>query len=50
MTLPGLFGMVAAFGVACGVVLLLFVRPMRRLEESRAPMPVEATPRPELGG
>jgi POT family proton-dependent oligopeptide transporter len=33
MTLPSLFGVVAAFGVACGVLLLLFARPMRRLEE-----------------
>lgn len=32
MTLPSLFGMVAAFGVACGILLLLFARPMGRLE------------------
>jgi POT family proton-dependent oligopeptide transporter len=32
MTLPSLFGAVAAFGVACGILLLLFARPMGRLE------------------
>ena len=35
MTLPGLFGTVAAFGMAAGLLLLLFARPMRRLEEGR---------------
>ena len=35
MTLPGLFGAVAAFGLGAGVLLLLFARPMRRLEEGR---------------
>jgi POT family proton-dependent oligopeptide transporter len=35
MTLPSLFGSVAAFGVAAGLLLLLFARPMRRLEEGR---------------
>ena len=33
MTLPSLFGSVAVFGAVCGLVLLLFSRPMRRLEE-----------------
>jgi POT family proton-dependent oligopeptide transporter len=50
MTLPSLFGAVAAFGVACGVLLLLVVRPMRRLEEKRAVVAVDAAPSPELGG
>jgi len=31
MTLPSLFGAVAAFGMGTGILLLLFVRPMRRL-------------------
>jgi POT family proton-dependent oligopeptide transporter len=31
MTLPSLFGSVAAFGIGAGILLLLFVRPMRRL-------------------
>ena len=31
MTLPSLFGAVAAFGMGAGILLLLFVRPMRRL-------------------
>jgi POT family proton-dependent oligopeptide transporter len=35
MTLPSLFGSVAAFGMVVGVLLLLFARPMRRLEEGR---------------
>jgi POT family proton-dependent oligopeptide transporter len=35
MTLPSLFGSVAAFGVAAGILLLLFARPMRRLEGGR---------------
>ncbi|HVR29768.1 MAG TPA: peptide MFS transporter [Thermoanaerobaculia bacterium] len=35
MTLPSLFGSVAAFGVACGLLLLLFARPMRRLAAER---------------
>ena len=35
MTLPALFGTVAAFGVGCGLLLLLFARPMRRLEQAR---------------
>ena len=35
MTLPTLFGTVAAVGVAAGILLLLFARPMRRLEEGR---------------
>jgi POT family proton-dependent oligopeptide transporter len=35
MTLPSLFGSVAAFGIAAGVLLLLFARPMRRLTEAR---------------
>ena len=33
MTLPSLFGTVAAVGVACGILLLLFSRPMGRLEK-----------------
>jgi POT family proton-dependent oligopeptide transporter len=57
MTLPSLFGVVAAFGVACGVLLLLFARPMRRLEEGREvavsvspaapPLDPRSTPRPQ---
>jgi len=35
MTLPTLFGSVAAFGMAAGLLLLIFSRPMRRLEEPR---------------
>jgi POT family proton-dependent oligopeptide transporter len=35
MTLPSLFGMVAAFGVACGILLLLFAKPMGRLERGQ---------------
>jgi len=35
MTLPTLFGTVAAFGIGAGFVLLLFVRPMRKLETAR---------------
>jgi POT family proton-dependent oligopeptide transporter len=35
MTLPSLFGSIAAFGIAAGLLLLLFARPMRRLEEGR---------------
>ncbi len=35
MTLPTLFGTVAAFGIAAGILLLLFSKPMRRLEEGR---------------
>ena len=31
MTLPNLFGSVAAFGIGAGILLLPFVRPMRRL-------------------
>jgi POT family proton-dependent oligopeptide transporter len=33
MTLPSLFGSIAAFGIGAGVLLLLFARPMRRLTE-----------------
>jgi POT family proton-dependent oligopeptide transporter len=33
MTLPGLFGAVAMFGIGAGVILLLFARPMRRMAE-----------------
>ena len=33
MTLPSLFGSVAAFGIGAGLLLLLFARPMRRLTE-----------------
>jgi hypothetical protein len=33
MTLPGLFGSVAVFGMVAGALLLLFAKPMRRLEE-----------------
>jgi POT family proton-dependent oligopeptide transporter len=36
MTLPMLFGVVAAIGIACGLLFLLFSRPMLRLEEGRA--------------
>jgi proton-dependent oligopeptide transporter, POT family len=32
MTLPTLFGAVAAFGVACGLIMLVFSKPMGRLE------------------
>jgi POT family proton-dependent oligopeptide transporter len=34
MTLPSLFGAVAAFGIGAGVLLLLFARPMRRLTDA----------------
>jgi POT family proton-dependent oligopeptide transporter len=33
MTLPALFGSVAVFGMVAGALLLLFAKPMRRLEE-----------------
>ena len=33
MTLPSLFGSVAAVGVVCGILMLLFARPMGRLEK-----------------
>jgi POT family proton-dependent oligopeptide transporter len=33
--LPTLFGAVAAFGIGAGILLLLFVRPMRKLIEGR---------------
>ena len=33
MTLPSLFGSVAAFGILAGILLLLFARPMGRLAE-----------------
>jgi POT family proton-dependent oligopeptide transporter len=36
MTLPSLFGTIAAFGVACGVLLLILGRPMARLERGDA--------------
>ena len=32
MTLPDLFGAVAGFGIGAGIILLLFVKPMRRLD------------------
>jgi hypothetical protein len=32
MTLPTLFGSVAAFGIACGLIMLIFAKPMGRLE------------------
>jgi POT family proton-dependent oligopeptide transporter len=32
MTLPSLFGAVAVFGIACGLILLIFSKPMGRLE------------------
>ena len=35
MTLPSLFGSVAAVGVAFGILLLLFARPMGRLEKGQ---------------
>ena len=35
MTLPSLFGTVAAFGIGAGVVLLLVARPLGRLEQGR---------------
>jgi len=35
MTLPSLFGAVAAFGIGAGLLLLLVARPMHRLEEGR---------------
>jgi hypothetical protein len=43
MSLPGLFGVVAAIGIGCGLVFLLFSRPMRRLEEGDAPLAVEGS-------
>jgi POT family proton-dependent oligopeptide transporter len=48
MTLPTLFGVVAAIGIGFGLVLLLFARPMRRLEERRD-AGVEGSPTAELG-
>ncbi len=33
MTLPNLFGTVAAFGMVCGLLLLVFARPMGKLEK-----------------
>ena len=33
MTLPSLFGTVAAFGMVCGLLLLVFARPMGKLEK-----------------
>jgi POT family proton-dependent oligopeptide transporter len=35
MTLPSLFGTVAAFGIIAGILLVMFAKPMRRLEEGR---------------
>jgi POT family proton-dependent oligopeptide transporter len=35
MTLPSLFGAVAAVGIACGILMLLFARPMGRLEKGQ---------------
>jgi POT family proton-dependent oligopeptide transporter len=35
MTLPSLFGSVAAFGMACGLLLLLFAKPMGKLEKGQ---------------
>jgi POT family proton-dependent oligopeptide transporter len=35
MTLPSLFGTVAAFGILAGLILLAFARPMHRMEEGR---------------
>jgi POT family proton-dependent oligopeptide transporter len=35
MTLPSLFGSVAAVGVVCGILMLLFARPMGRLEKGQ---------------
>jgi POT family proton-dependent oligopeptide transporter len=35
MTLPSLFGSVAAFGLACGLLLLLFAKPMGKLEKGQ---------------
>ena len=32
MTLPSLFGAVAAFGIVCGLIMLIFSKPMGRLE------------------
>jgi POT family proton-dependent oligopeptide transporter len=39
MTLPSLFGAVAAFGIAAGLLLLIFSRPMKRLEENPVTAP-----------
>jgi POT family proton-dependent oligopeptide transporter len=36
MSLPSLFGVVAAIGIGCGLVFLLFARPMRHLEEGES--------------
>jgi POT family proton-dependent oligopeptide transporter len=35
MTLPSLFGSVAAVGIVCGILMLLFARPMGRLEKGQ---------------
>ena len=47
MTLPMLFGVVAAIGIACGLLLLAFARPMRRLEEAPVAAPIDAAASPE---
>lgn len=36
-TLPSLFGAVAAFGIAAGIVMLLIARPVTRLEREESP-------------
>jgi hypothetical protein len=48
MTLPMLFGVVAAIGIAFGLVLLVFARPMRRLEEHRDDATIGGSPTAEL--
>jgi POT family proton-dependent oligopeptide transporter len=47
MTLPMLFGVVAALGIACGLLLLLFSRPMLRLEEGRVAAATLTRPVPD---
>jgi hypothetical protein len=36
MSLPSLFGAVAAFGIVAGVLMLMFTRPLNRLSRDTA--------------
>jgi hypothetical protein len=45
--LPMLFGVVAAIGIGCGLLLLAFARPMRRLEEAPLVVPIDTATSPE---
>jgi hypothetical protein len=46
MTLPTLFGVIAAIGIGCGLLLLAFARPLQRLEhgESAAAVAPSSSP------